>query len=207
MVLENPLRYSGYYYDDEIKLYYLTSRYYEPSIGRFLTRDTFHGFEDDAIGLNQYVYTKNNPVIFIDPDGHWIWIVVQAGLAVLRFATPLLTRVGPWMARTKTVKYAEQDLKPFKSGYWKKKGIDIDISMSKNHVVKIVKKGYERIFSLDYHRLPEIKKKQVFAKKSVALPYIYILNLIYTIFLNYQFHGDTTYLILGSTDGHLFNTR
>ena len=35
----NPFRYRGYYYDTETGLYYLNSRYYDPSIGRFLNAD------------------------------------------------------------------------------------------------------------------------------------------------------------------------
>ena len=32
----NPLRYRGYYYDSETGLYYVSSRYYNPEIGRFI---------------------------------------------------------------------------------------------------------------------------------------------------------------------------
>lgn len=35
----NPFRYRGYYYDSETGLYYLQSRYYDSSVGRFLTAD------------------------------------------------------------------------------------------------------------------------------------------------------------------------
>ena len=35
----NPFRYCGYYYDTETDLYYLNSRYYDPSIGRFINAD------------------------------------------------------------------------------------------------------------------------------------------------------------------------
>ena len=35
---ENPFRYKGYYYDVETSLYYLTTRYYDPEIGRFISR-------------------------------------------------------------------------------------------------------------------------------------------------------------------------
>ena len=66
----NPLRYAGYRYDDATGLYYLKARYYNPEDGRFITRDTFHGFEEDPLSLNQYAYTKNNPVMYVDPDGH-----------------------------------------------------------------------------------------------------------------------------------------
>ena len=35
----NPFRYRGYYYDTETGLYYLNSRYYDPSIGRFINKE------------------------------------------------------------------------------------------------------------------------------------------------------------------------
>ena len=37
----NPLRYRGYIYDQETGLYYLQSRYYNPTWGRFLNADAF----------------------------------------------------------------------------------------------------------------------------------------------------------------------
>ena len=36
----NPFRYRGYYYDAETGLYYVSSRYYDPEIGRWLNSDT-----------------------------------------------------------------------------------------------------------------------------------------------------------------------
>ena len=35
----NPFRYSGEYFDEETGFYYLRARYYDPTIGRFLTED------------------------------------------------------------------------------------------------------------------------------------------------------------------------
>ncbi|WP_287486995.1 RHS repeat-associated core domain-containing protein, partial [Blautia sp.] len=37
---KNPLRYRGYYWDEETGLYYLASRYYDPEVGRFISADT-----------------------------------------------------------------------------------------------------------------------------------------------------------------------
>ena len=67
----NPYRYRGYRYDEVTGLYYLGARYYDPVVGRFITRDTFHGFEDDPASLNQYSYAQNNPIMSIDPNRHW----------------------------------------------------------------------------------------------------------------------------------------
>ena len=37
---KNPLRYRGYYYDEETGFYYLKARYYDPQIRRFISADS-----------------------------------------------------------------------------------------------------------------------------------------------------------------------
>lgn len=66
----NPYRYSGYRWDETIGMYYLLSRMYDPSTGRFIKMDTLLGFEGRPLSLNKYIYSYNNPVMLIDPDGH-----------------------------------------------------------------------------------------------------------------------------------------
>ncbi len=59
----NPFRYKGYYYDEETKLYYLTSRYYDPEVGRFITPDSINRLDPKSItGLNLYAYCVNDPM-------------------------------------------------------------------------------------------------------------------------------------------------
>ncbi|MGE7717885.1 DNRLRE domain-containing protein [Priestia megaterium] len=70
MATANPYRFAGYRYDEATGLYYLISRYYDSNVGRFITSDTFQGYVDNPLSLNQYIYTENNPVMLIDPDGH-----------------------------------------------------------------------------------------------------------------------------------------
>jgi RHS repeat-associated protein len=55
----------GYYTDTETGLQLLTYRYYDPSTGRFLTRDPI-GY---AGGIGLYSYVTNNPVSWIDVEG------------------------------------------------------------------------------------------------------------------------------------------
>jgi RHS repeat-associated protein len=65
----NPLRYRGYVYDTETGLYYLQSRYYNPTLGRFLNADAFASTGQGFVGNNMFAYCNNNPVAFEDISG------------------------------------------------------------------------------------------------------------------------------------------
>ena len=61
----NPFRYRGYYFDEDMKLYYLQSRYYDPETGRFINADDVSYLDPETIhGLNLYAYCLNNPVMY-----------------------------------------------------------------------------------------------------------------------------------------------
>ncbi|MFZ5968225.1 MAG: S8 family serine peptidase [Bacillota bacterium] len=66
----NPYTYAGYRYDEEMGLYYLNARYYDPKIARFITEDTYRGSLADPLSLNLYTYVSNNPIKYYDPTGH-----------------------------------------------------------------------------------------------------------------------------------------
>ena len=81
----NPFRYRGYYYDTETGLYYLQTRYYDPIVGRFISRDSIEYADPESInGINLYAYCGNNPVMHSDPYGTtewWEWLI--GGLIVI----------------------------------------------------------------------------------------------------------------------------
>ena len=88
---DNPYRYAGYYYDKETKTYYLQARYYNPQIQRFISEDTYRGELEDPLSLNLYTYVVNNPMIYVDPTGHFFEeIGVLAKLAGKRLAATML---------------------------------------------------------------------------------------------------------------------
>jgi RHS repeat-associated protein len=64
--IENLFHYDGRDYDAETGLSYNRSRYFDPSVGRFLSEDpiAFGG------GINFYSYVHNDPVDWIDPWGN-----------------------------------------------------------------------------------------------------------------------------------------
>ena len=59
----------GYVYDQETALYYLQSRYYDPSLGRFLNADALVSTGQGLLGNNMFAYCLNNPVVGHDPTG------------------------------------------------------------------------------------------------------------------------------------------
>ena len=77
----NPIRYRGYYYDTDIRLYYLKSRYYDPAVKRFLNADGYVQTGDGLHDKNMFAYCLNNSVKLSDPTGKFAWAVV--GVIVL----------------------------------------------------------------------------------------------------------------------------
>ena len=65
----NPLRYRGYYYDNETGFYYLQSRYYDPENHRFINADSYASTGQGFLGVNMFAYCSNNPVNNFDNDG------------------------------------------------------------------------------------------------------------------------------------------
>ena len=91
----NPIRYRGYYYDTETRLYYISSRYYDPEIGRWISPEpnVYNGDFDKGvslIGYNVYTYCANNPTNFSDPTGEFA-IGVMLGKAFIGATVNVLT--------------------------------------------------------------------------------------------------------------------
>lgn len=78
----NSYQYTGEQYDEVTGLQYLRSRYYDPSIGRFISRDSFSGFADRPQSLNNYAYVENNPETYTDPNGDFGIIGACANVAI-----------------------------------------------------------------------------------------------------------------------------
>lgn len=69
--------YKGYCYDSETNLYYLNSRYYDPAIGRFISPDDISYLAPWLIGgLNLYAYCLCNPIMYFDPDGNSVTLII-----------------------------------------------------------------------------------------------------------------------------------
>jgi RHS repeat-associated protein len=70
--VENNFRFPGQYFDSETGLHYNWHRYYSPETGRYITSDPLGELSDplgEQGGMNLYVYSSNNPLLFIDYTG------------------------------------------------------------------------------------------------------------------------------------------
>ena len=81
----NPFRYRGYCYDTETGLYYLNSRYYDPTTQRFLNGDgEISGVGNSIQGYNLFSYCNNNPANDRDDDGQLSWLAkIAIGAAAI----------------------------------------------------------------------------------------------------------------------------
>lgn len=65
----NYYLYTGQQFDSLTGLYSLRARYYDPFIGRFLSKDKIDVSIHNPIDLSRYTYTANNPITALDPTG------------------------------------------------------------------------------------------------------------------------------------------
>jgi len=79
----NIFLYKGYYYDVETNLFLVSSRYYSPELCRWISPDDIEYLDPESVnGLNLYCYCLNNPIMYVDPTGHFAISTFLIGLAV-----------------------------------------------------------------------------------------------------------------------------
>jgi RHS repeat-associated protein len=76
--------------DSSTGLYNYDARLYDPVVGRFITADSIvQDFYDPQL-LNRYSYVRNNPLKYVDPDGHAVetaWDAFNIALGVQSFGS------------------------------------------------------------------------------------------------------------------------
>ena len=104
----NPLRYRGYVYDQETGFYYVSSRYFDPEVGRFINADDVNllGANGDLVSLNLFAYCGNNPVSREDANGgFWLTVGVMAVGGLIGAAISAVSSVVTQQALTGTVNW------------------------------------------------------------------------------------------------------
>ncbi len=95
----NPLRYRGYYYDAETGFYYVSSRYYDPEIGRWINADVTDVLTAAPMGVthkNLFAYCDNNPVARVDCGGYFwdtVFDVISLGVSIVEVC---VNPTDPW---------------------------------------------------------------------------------------------------------------
>ena len=97
----NAITYRGYYFDSETNLYYVSSRYYDPAIGRFINADAIGllGANRDFTSLNLFAYCGNNPVSRADSAGYF-WDTVFDIVSLVSSVVEVVQNpndVGAWI--------------------------------------------------------------------------------------------------------------
>ena len=86
--------YTGHQEDTDTGLVYANARYYNPSIGRFLSQDPEFWslpfiYLVDPQQQNSYSYARNNPVVFSDPTGNSVGVLQLIQIGVSPVALPI----------------------------------------------------------------------------------------------------------------------
>ena len=97
----NPFRYRSYYYDSDIEMYYLQSRYYDPEVCSFINSDdvNYIGLAGTVGSYNPFAYCENNPVNKLDKTGtfgtplQWAFAIIGAIIG-LPFGKWLANKLG-----------------------------------------------------------------------------------------------------------------
>ena len=75
-------RYTGQRSESSLGLYYYGARWYDPGLARFVQADTFIPNPDNPLDWDRYMYSRNQPVKYVDPTGHWVETVLDIGFIV-----------------------------------------------------------------------------------------------------------------------------
>lgn len=118
--LRNPFQFAGQQKDDKTDLYYLRARYYDPFLGRFLSRDPLDFSikmrlvekENVSDRVHPYNYARNSPVVYLDNNGEAFFAVAFGIIAVGTIAYEFLAK--PDIANAPT--YDQEYLYDYPSG-------------------------------------------------------------------------------------------
>lgn len=94
-VFDAPFQFQEQQYDDTLSMHYMRARMYDPTIGRFISKDPLEGILNNPQSQNPYAYSLNNPVIYSDPSG-------EQYQALIPPATNALSTCGRFVASSAT---------------------------------------------------------------------------------------------------------
>ena len=212
----NPLRYRGYVYDSETGFYYLQSRYYDPSVARFINADTQFDSAAAFAGCNLFSYCANSPISLKDSSG----CAIETVLDVIGVVFSLAELIGSpsWSAAGYLVWDVVATIIPFVPGSYLAKGGKIAIEIASKiddfadgakfltGTYNKLKKLFKGIKDIEIHHLIEKRFFPLFSSKAgdfLSIPLTKELHQIITnrwrnlhkisdIFQNFAYGSDYT---------------
>ena len=82
-------------YESSSGFYYLQTRFYDSETGRFINADDvgYLGASGDFASYNLFAYCSNNPVMFVDPTGHFIITITLGGALLSAILTAVVDAI------------------------------------------------------------------------------------------------------------------
>ncbi|WP_285404945.1 RHS repeat-associated core domain-containing protein [Luteibacter sp. ME-Dv--P-043b] len=90
--------YAGHVEDTDSGLVYMQARYYDPSVGRFMSVDPVSTTAGNALRFGRFTYAVNNPVRLVDPNGQQEVDADELDLETRAAMAKLNPPIGPNMA-------------------------------------------------------------------------------------------------------------
>lgn len=119
----NPRLFASYWYDKSLNLYFMKTRMYDPSLGRFLSKDVISS-GSSALDQNPYIYCRNNPLANVDPSGNQnvgvlddylsdtVGYLVEAGSVLVKGAVTGAVVAVSWSAGWRAAEWLEDITRP-----------------------------------------------------------------------------------------------
>jgi len=73
--------FTGHEHYPDFKIINMNGRLYDPVIGKFFSPDKYVANSSFTQDFNRYSYARNNPLMYTDPDGEFLWIPIVIGAA------------------------------------------------------------------------------------------------------------------------------
>ncbi len=170
----NPFRYRSYYYDSDIEMYYLQSRYYDPEVCRFINSDdvNYIGLAGTVGSYNAFAYCENRPLIYKDEMGYAFETVID--VASIGWSAYELFKAPTWINFGNLVWDIGAAFIPFAPGSYVKKAGKVSLKIANKvddfkdiksltlGTYKGLKKLFTKIKNIEVHHIIEKRFYKLF---------------------------------------------
>ncbi len=135
--------YTGHVHDPESNLVYMQHRYYDPVMGRFLSRDAVPPQPGNLAYINRYAYVGNNPIMHTDPSGDYICTGSQNQCGTIKQALGDVQKAAGQYAQGSTGQKSLSAIVKFYGKEGDKNGVNVGFGNANNNNAITETKGKE----------------------------------------------------------------